>query len=306
MEFEHCPVLPEQTLESLAVRPDGYYVDGTAGGGGHSSLIARRLTTGRLYAFDQDPDAVATASARLQGLPAKVICANFSQMREKLLEEDVAHVDGVLLDLGVSSFQLDSAARGFSYQKDGKLDMRMSQTGRSAADIVNQVSPQELIRILREYGEERFAPLIVRKIVREREIAPILTTKTLAETILSALPAKARRGKNPCKRTFQALRIAVNGELDHLSKGLDAAFSILIPGGRLSVISFHSLEDRIVKRRFQFWAQGCVCPPDCPVYICGRTPQARIILKKPVTALEEELEHNPRSRSAKLRAVEKL
>ena len=147
MEFEHCPVLPEQTLESLAVRPDGYYVDGTAGGGGHSSLIARRLTTGRLYAFDQDPDAVATASARLQGLPAKVICANFSQMREKLLEEDVAHVDGVLLDLGVSSFQLDSAARGFSYQKDGKLDMRMSQTGRSAADIVNQVSPQELIRI---------------------------------------------------------------------------------------------------------------------------------------------------------------
>ena len=306
MEFEHCPVLPEQTLESLAVRPDGYYVDGTAGGGGHSSLIARRLTTGRLYAFDQDPDAVATASARLQGLPAKVICANFSQMREKLLEEDVAHVDGVLLDLGVSSFQLDSAARGFSYQKDGKLDMRMSQTGRSAADIVNQVSPQELIRILREYGEERFAPLIVRKIVREREIAPILTTKTLAETILSALPAKARRGKNPCKRTFQALRIAVNGELDHLSKGLDAAFSILIPGGRLSVISFHSLEDRIVKSRFQFWAQGCVCPPDCPVCICGRTPQARIILKKPVTALEEELEHNPRSRSAKLRAVEKL
>ena len=306
MEFEHCPVLPEQTLESLSVRPDGYYVDGTAGGGGHSSLIARRLTTGRLYAFDQDPDAVATASARLQGLPAKVICANFSQMREKLLEEDVAHVDGVLLDLGVSSFQLDSAARGFSYQKDGKLDMRMSQTGRSAADIVNQVSPQELIRILREYGEERFAPLIVRKIVREREIAPILTTKTLAETILSALPAKARRGKNPCKRTFQALRIAVNGELDHLSKGLDAAFSILIPGGRLSVISFHSLEDRIVKRRFQFWAQGCVCPPDCPVCICGRTPQARIILKKPVTALEEELEHNPRSRSAKLRAVEKL
>lgn len=306
MEFEHCPVLPEQTLESLAVRPDGYYVDGTSGGGGHSSLIARRLTTGRLYAFDQDPDAVATASARLQGLPAKVICANFSQMREKLLEEDVAHVDGVLLDLGVSSFQLDSAARGFSYQKDGKLDMRMSQTGRSAADIVNQVSPQELIRILREYGEERFAPLIVRKIVREREIAPILTTKTLAETILSALPAKARRGKNPCKRTFQALRIAVNGELDHLSKGLDAAFSILIPGGRLSVISFHSLEDRIVKRRFQFWAQGCVCPPDCPVCICGRTPQARIILKKPVTALEEELEHNPRSRSAKLRAVEKL
>ena len=306
MEFEHCPVLPEQTLESLAVRPDGYYVDGTAGGGGHSSLIARRLTTGRLYAFDQDPDAVATASARLQGLPAKVICANFSQMREKLLEEDVAHVDGVLLDLGVSSFQLDSAARGFSYQKDGKLDMRMSQTGRSAADIVNQVSPQELIRILREYGEERFAPLIVRKIVREREIAPILTTKTLAETILSALPAKARRGKNPCKRTFQALRIAVNGELDHLSKGLDAAFSILIPGGRLSVISFHSLEDRIVKRRFQFWAQGCVCPTDCPVCICGRTPQARIILKKPVTALEEELEHNPRSRSAKLRAVEKL
>ncbi len=306
MEFEHCPVLPEQTLESLAVRPDGYYVDGTAGGGGHSSLIARRLTTGRLYAFDQDPDAVAAASARLQGLPAKVIRANFSQMREKLLEEGVAHVDGVLLDLGVSSFQLDSAARGFSYQKDGKLDMRMSQTGSSAADIVNQTSPQELIRILREYGEERFAPLIVRKIVREREIAPILTTKVLAETILSALPAKARRGKNPCKRTFQALRIAVNGELDHLSKGLDAAFSILSPGGRLSVISFHSLEDRIVKRRFQSWAQGCVCPPDCPVCICGRTPQARIILKKPVTALEEELEHNPRSRSAKLRAVEKL
>lgn len=306
MEFKHCPVLPEQTLESLAVRPDGYYVDGTAGGGGHSSLIARRLTTGRLYAFDQDPDAVAAASARLQGLPAKVIRANFSQMREKLLEEGVAHVDGVLLDLGVSSFQLDSAARGFSYQKDGKLDMRMSQTGCSAAGIVNQASPQELIRILREYGEERFASLIVRKIVREREIAPILTTKALAETILSALPAKARRGKNPCKRTFQALRIAVNGELDHLSKGLDAAFSILSPGGRLSVISFHSLEDRIVKRRFQSWAQGCVCPPDCPVCICGRTPKARIILKKPVTALEEELEHNPRSRSAKLRAVEKL
>lgn len=306
MDFAHSPVLPKETIESLDIREDGIYVDGTAGGGGHSSLIASRLTTGRLYSFDRDPDAVEAASDRLKGLPAKVIHANFDMMKDQLAEEGVFNVDGVLLDLGVSSFQLDTAARGFSYKNDGDLDMRMSKEGQTAADIVNGAPPEELIRILREYGEERFAPLIVKKIVRERETLPILTTKKLADIVISSIPAKARRGKNPCKQTFQALRIAVNGEFDSLCTGLDAAFSLLSPHGRLSVITFHSLEDRIVKRKFKEWTSGCICPPDCPICICGRTPQAKAITKKPIIASEEELKNNFRSRSAKLRVIEKI
>lgn len=306
MDFVHSPVLSKETIESLDIREDGIYVDGTAGGGGHSSLIASRLTTGRLYSFDRDPDAVEAASDRLNGLPTKVIHANFDSMKDILAEEGVFNVDGVLLDLGVSSFQLDTASRGFSYKNDGNLDMRMSKEGQTAADIVNEVPPEELIRILREYGEERFAPLIVKKIVKERKISPILTTQKLADIVVSSLPAKARRGKNPCKQTFQALRIAVNGELDSLCTGLDAAFSMLSPNGRLSVITFHSIEDRIVKRKFKEWTSGCVCPPDCPVCICGRTPQAKAITKKPIIASEEELKNNLRSRSAKLRVIEKI
>lgn len=306
MEFVHRPVLAQEAITALNIRPDRYYVDGTAGGGGHSSLIASRLTTGRLYSFDRDPDAVFAASEKLKGLPATVIHANFDEMQERLLQEGIGEIDGVLLDLGVSSFQLDTPSRGFSYQHEGLLDMRMSKTGQTAADIVNHETPQELIRILHEYGEERFASLIVRQIVRERSIEPITTTSRLAEIVTSSLPAKARRGKNPCKRTFQALRIAVNGELDSLSEGLDVAFSLLRPGGRLCVITFHSLEDRMVKQRFQTWSRGCICPPDCPVCICGRTPEAKIIAKKPIIASEQELAENMRSRSAKLRVIEKI
>lgn len=306
MNFVHSPVLPKETIKSLNIRKDGIYVDGTAGGGGHSSLIASRLTTGRLYSFDRDPDAVKAASDRLKGLPANVIHANFDSMKDRLADESVFKVDGILLDLGVSSFQLDTASRGFSYKNDGNLDMRMSKEGQTAADIVNEASPEELIRILREYGEERFAHLIVKKIIREREISPILTTQKLADIVVSSLPAKARRGKNPCKQTFQALRIAVNGELDSLCAGLDAAFSLLSPNGRLAVITFHSLEDRIVKRKFKEWTSGCICPPDCPICICGNTPQAKAITKKPIIASEEELKNNPRSRSAKLRVIGKI
>ena len=306
MEFVHVPVLLQEVLQYLEIRPDGIYADGTAGGAGHSLAIAKQLTPlGHLYAFDRDPDAVVTATERLAGYPATVIHANYDEMEHVLKEKGVPELDGVLMDLGVSSHQLDEASRGFSFHTDAPLDMRMSQTGMTAADLVNTAEESELSRILFTYGEERFARNIARKIVAAREIAPIRTTKELAEIILSGVPAQQRRAKNPCRQCFQAIRIAVNGEFEHLEAGLKAAFSMLKPGGRLAVITFHSLEDRIVKQQFAQWCRGCICPPDFPVCVCGRTPEAKLVVKKPVIPTPEEQERNSRSRSAKLRVIER-
>ena len=303
----HRPVLLDETIEALAVRPDGVYVDGTAGGGGHSYAIASRLTSGgRLISLDQDPDAVVEASRRLQGLPARVIRANFTEIARVLREEGLSAADGILLDIGVSSHQLDTPERGFSYHADAPLDMRMSQEGTTAADLVNTWGEKELADIFYRYGEEKFSRTIARAIVRAREEEPVVTTGRLADIIRDAVPARARRDGHPARRVFQALRIAVNGELECLSSALDTAFSCLKDGGRLAVITFHSLEDRMVKQRFASFCEGCICPPDFPQCVCGRTPAARLILRKPVAASEKELEKNPRSRSARLRCVERL
>ena len=302
----HRPVLLEQTLQALHIRPDGIYLDGTAGGGGHSHAIAERLTTGRLIALDQDPDAIAAAGARLQGLPATVVQANFVQMGEVLDGLGIPAVDGILLDIGVSSHQLDAPERGFSYHYDAPLDMRMSQSGETAAGLLARLSERELAEIFYRYGEEKFSRPIARAIVRQRDRQPIETTLQLAELVSANVPAAARRDGHPARRVFQALRIAVNGELDCLSAALDTAFDRLAAGGRLAVITFHSLEDAMVKNRFAEWRQGCGCPRDFPVCVCGRTPAAQPVLKKPATATPQELAENPRSRSAKLRCVEKL
>lgn len=307
MEFQHISVLLQECMEGLHIRPDGVYVDGTAGGAGHSSEIAKRLTTGKLFALDQDPDAVAAATERLRVYPcAKVIQTNFRAMETVLHEEGIDGVDGVLLDLGVSSHQLDEGSRGFSYHADAPLDMRMSQSGASAKDLVNTCSVDELARILRDYGEEKFARRIAVNIDRHRQVQPIETTLELAEIVKASVPASSRREKNPCKRTFQAIRIAVNGELEVLEEGLDAAFSMLNPGGRLAVITFHSLEDRLVKQKFARWCQGCTCPSDFPQCVCGNVPKAILVNRKPIVAGETELLYNKRSRSAKLRVLEKI
>ena len=268
MDFSHRPVLLEQTIAALDIKPDGIYVDGTAGGAGHSSEIAKRLKNGFLYALDRDPDAVKTASERLKGFPAKVIQSNFRDMDTVLAAEGVTKVNGILLDLGVSSYQLDSAERGFSYRKDAPLDMRMSKTGLSAADIVNTYSAEQL-----------------------------------ADIIASSVPAAARRDGHPARKCFQAIRIAVNGELESLEEALDKAFGLLCKNGVLAIITFHSLEDRMVKQKFKEYCTGCICPPDFPVCVCGRTPEGRPVTRKPVEPDIKELEENPRSRSAKLRAV---
>ncbi len=306
MEFSHIPVLLQPCLDGLAIDPTGIYLDGTAGGAGHSREIAKHLTTGRLIALDQDPDAVATATERLKGLPALVVRANFRQAAEVLDDLGIPQINGALLDLGVSSHQLDEAARGFSYHADAPLDMRMSQQGPTAADLVNTLPREELARILREYGEEPYAWQIAGKIVQQREQAPIATTLQLAELVAAAVPPKERRkSKNPARRTFQAVRIAVNGELDALNEGLEAIFARLAPGGRLCVITFHSLEDRLVKNKFRRWAQKCTCPPEQPVCTCGGVAKATLITRHPIEADAEELEENRRSRSAKLRVLEK-
>lgn len=307
MEFSHVPVLLNECLEGLAIDPAGTYLDGTAGGGGHSSEIARRLTTGRLISLDQDPDAVAAATERLKGLPATVVRTNFRYARRALADLGVSAINGALLDLGVSSHQLDDGERGFSYRQDAPLDMRMSQSGPTAADLVNSASREELARILREYGEEPYAWAIAGRIVRQREQKPFATTLELADAIASALPPAVRRkDKNPSRRSFQAIRIAVNGEMDALSEGLDEIFDLLAPGGRFAVITFHSLEDRLVKNRFRQWATACTCPPEYPVCVCGGRAKAKLITRKPIEAAPDELESNRRSRSAKLRVIEKL
>lgn len=308
MAFSHKPVLLNETIDSLAIKPDGIYIDGTAGGAGHSSEIAKRLTTGRLIAVDKDPDAIAAATERLAPYPcATVVQSDFCNITQVAHALNIAKVDGVLLDLGVSSHQLDAVERGFSYQNDAPLDMRMSQSGMSAKDVVNTYAVRDLARILSEYGEERFAQRIARAIVARREKAEIQMTLELADIIKNAIPAATRReGGHPAKRSFQAIRIEVNGELASLDCALDNAFELLAPGGRLSVITFHSLEDRILKRRFAAFAEGCTCPADFPVCVCGKTPRGRLISKKPITAGEEELAQNNRSHSAKLRVIEKI
>lgn len=308
MEFNHIPVLFHETIDSLQIKPDGVYIDGTAGGGGHSQAILDRLTTGTLLSIDQDPDAVSVVTHRFAGNPCSVVRrANFSEMARVAHEAGLERVDGVLLDIGVSSYQLDTPERGFSYHTDAPLDMRMSQEGPTCADLVNHLSWQELADILRRFGEEKNARSIAQGIVRAREQKPVETTLELAEIVKASVPAAVRREPgHPARQTFQALRIAVNGELDRLSEGLDAAFSLLRPGGRLAVITFHSLEDRIVKQRMARWCEGCTCPPDFPVCVCGKKPRAELVYKKGLAPGEEELRENPRSRSARLRVCTKL
>ena len=296
----------DECIEGLAIKPEGIYVDGTAGGAGHSKEIAKRLTTGRLIAIDRDPEAVKTATERLEGLNAEVVLSNYDEIRRVLDERRVEGADGILLDLGVSSYQLDNAQRGFSYHNDAPLDMRMSSSGMSARDVVNDYTEEMLSQIIFRYGEEKYAKSIARGIVKAREQAPIETTLQLAEIVKNNVPQKARREKNPCKKTFQAIRIEVNGELEHLSNALDAAFDCLNVGGRMCVITFHSLEDRLVKQRFLEYCKGCECPPDFPVCVCGKTPRGKLINRKPITASQQELDENLRSRSAKLRIIEKL
>lgn len=309
-EFHHVSVLLEECIEGLNIRPDGIYVDGTLGGAGHSSQIAARLTTGRLIGIDRDPVALKAAGERLAPFGDKVtlVHSNFCRVAEVLDELNIDGVDGILLDLGVSSPQLDDGSRGFSYMTDAPLDMRMDGTQKfTARDIVNGWSYEELRRILYDYGEERFAPQIAAGITRRREDKPIETTLELVDIIRSAMPASALREKqHPAKRSFQAIRIAVNDELGAVRQVMDAAIPKLNRGGRLAIITFHSLEDRIVKNGMADAAKGCICPPEFPVCICGKKPQVKVITRKPIVSGDEELERNPRARSAKLRICEKL
>lgn len=307
MEFNHVPVLLNETLEGLNINPSGVYVDCTVGGAGHSVEIAKRLTDGgRLIGLDRDPDAIAVATERLKDFNATVVNSNYSEVESALASLNVCSVDGILMDLGVSSHQLDTVERGFSYHYDAPLDMRMSQSGTSAFDVVNQYSYESLAKILFEFGEEKFSYKIASNIVKARQVKPIETTLQLADIVKESVPAKFRRDKNPCKKTFQAIRMEVNGELEHLSRGLDGAFECLKPNGRLAVITFHSLEDRLVKQRFASWCKGCTCPPDFPQCVCGKKPKAKLVNRKPIEASQTELETNNRSRSAKLRIIERI
>ena len=308
-DYGHKPVLLEECLQALAIRPDGCYLDGTLGRAGHSLAILRRLTTGRLVGIDRDMAAIGAARERLADFQDRVtlVHGNFRDLGRILRETGTGPLDGMLFDLGVSSPQLDEARRGFSYMQDAPLDMRMDESeALSAADIVNTWSQEELRRVLYEYGEERYAPRIAQAIVRRRGDRPIETTGELVEVIRSAMPAAALREKqHPAKRSFQALRIAVNGELEALPPMLAAAVDGLKPGGRLAVITFHSLEDRIVKQTLRELATGCTCPPQFPVCVCGKKPRLKLITRKPVTPGPEELAENPRARSAKLRVAER-
>ena len=309
-EFHHVSVLLQECIDGLNIKPDGIYVDGTLGGAGHSSQIAQRLTTGRLIGIDRDPIALAAAGKRLEPYMDRVtlVHSNFCEMAQVLEDLDIHGVDGILMDLGVSSPQLDDGERGFSYMVDAPLDMRMNNEDVLSADtIVNTWSYEELKRILYDYGEERYAPKIAAAICARREEMPIRTTLELVDIIRGAMPAAALREKqHPAKRSFQAIRIAVNDELNSVAKVMEDAIPRLNKGGRLAVITFHSLEDRIVKNAMANAAKGCTCPPNFPVCVCGKKPQVKIITRKPIVSGEEELERNPRARSAKLRICEKI
>jgi len=309
-EFHHVSVLLEECIDGLNIKPDGIYVDGTLGGAGHSSQIARRLTTGMLIGIDRDPVALKAAGERLAsyGDRVKLVHSNFCEVKQVLADLNIEGVDGILLDLGVSSPQLDDGSRGFSYMADAPLDMRMNNEDPiTAADVVNTWSQEELKRILYDYGEERYAPRIAEAICRRREEKPIETTLELVDIIRSAMPAAALREKqHPAKRSFQAIRIAVNDELGSVEKVMRDAVPCLNPGGRLAIITFHSLEDRIVKNGMAAAAKGCTCPPSFPVCVCGNKPKVKLISRKPITSTQEELDRNPRARSAKLRICEKL
>lgn len=307
MEFAHVPVLLKETIEGLGIKENGIYVDCTAGGGGHSSEILKHLTTGKLISIDQDPDAIQTLTERFKKNENSIIVmGNFGNMKDLLELRGVGRIDGALFDIGVSSHQLDTASRGFSFHEDAPLDMRMSQSGISAEELINTLSFEELRKIIFEYGEEKYANSIARGIVTRREQSPITTTLELAEIVKANVPQKVRRDGHPARKTFQAIRIAVNDELTVLEKGLDDAFSMLSKGGRLAVITFHSLEDRIVKQKMADWCRGCTCPKDFPVCVCGNKPKARLVTRKPLCANETELIQNPRARSAKLRICEKI
>ena len=309
MEYTHKPVLLDECIEALNIRPDGVYVDGTLGRAGHSREIAKRLTTGRLICLDRDMAAIDAAKKRLAEWMDRVtlIHTNFSELETVLADAGITGVDGMLFDLGVSSPQLDDASRGFSYMQDAPLDMRMDVSAPlTAYEVVNQWSFEELRRILTEYGEERYSHKIAKTIVARREEKPIETTLELVEVIKSAMPPAALREKqHPAKRSFQAIRIAVNGELDALPPMLEGAVKLLNPGGRLAVITFHSLEDRIVKQTMKDLATGCTCPPSFPVCVCGKKPKITLVSRKPIVSGAAELEENPRARSAKLRVAEK-
>ena len=306
MEFSHVSVLLKETVDGAFTDPNGVYADLTSGGGGHSLELAKRLDGGRLICFDQDKEALEAAGERLKGLPVTLVRSNFCEMKSVLADLGIKELDGIIADLGVSSHQLDTAERGFSFHNDAPLDMRMSGEGLSARDVVNEYDEGELAKILFDYGEEKFGNRIARGIVNARLTTPIETTGQLAEIIKSSVPAAYRREKNPCRKSFQAIRIEVNHELDVLETALTDGFDVLKVGGRMSVITFHSLEDRIVKNRFKEFCTGCTCPPEFPVCVCGRKPMGRLVDKKPITASPEELERNPRSRSAKLRIIEKI
>lgn len=302
MEFVHKSVLFRETVEAVQAGAGKIIVDGTAGGGGHSAAIAKEA--GRLYAVDQDPDAIAVLRARLGNLPnVTIVHDNFSNIKAIAARFGLSGIDALLLDLGVSSYQLDTAERGFSYHKDAPLDMRMSQSGMNAADVVNTYSEEALANILFRYGEEKYSRRIAANIVKARQDKPVATTLELVDIIKKSMPQRAMRGAHPARRTFQAIRIEVNGELDRLSAALSDAFDLLNPGGRMVVITFHSLEDRLVKEKFASWCKGCTCPKEFPVCICGNQPQGRVL--KAQAPSTEELEENPRARSARLRVFEK-
>lgn len=310
MEFKHYSVMLQECIDGLAVKENGIYVDGTLGGGGHSLEIAKRLKDGKLICIDQDTDAIEASKERLKDYLDRIIFVkdNFSNVSHILEELKIEKIDGMLMDLGVSSYQLDCKERGFSYNEDAPLDMRMDKTSeKTAYYVVNTYDKEQLMRVIRNYGEENFASRIAEYIVRSRSIKEIETTGELVEIIKNAIPAKARRkGPHPAKRTFQAIRIEVNNELDVIDKAIFGVEPYLNAGGRLVIISFHSLEDRIVKNSYKDLAKGCECPKDFPVCVCGKTPKVKIITKSPLLPTEKELLENPRSRSAKVRICEKL